>query len=84
MSAYAPHIWNQLKSITADEIVSALKRDDWVEDGKNGAIHGYRKGSTRVTIHYHPQKTYGAKLLKGLLDDIGWSADDMKRLKLVK
>jgi predicted RNase H-like HicB family nuclease len=40
--------------------------------------------NSRVTIHYHPKKTYGAKLLKGLLEDIGWSEEDMERLQLIK
>jgi hypothetical protein len=38
----------------------------------------------RIVIHYHPRKTYGPKLLKSLLADIGWSEADMKRLKLIK
>ena len=38
----------------------------------------------RVGIHYHPKKTYGAGLLKGLLSDIGRSIDDLRRLKLIK
>ena len=37
-----------------------------------------------VSIHYHPRKTYHRGLLKGLLDDIGWTEDDMRRLKLLK
>ncbi len=84
MSAYAPHVWDQLKSCSCDDLVRALKKDGWIEDGKNGAIHGYKKGSNRVTIHYHPGKTYGPKLLKQLLEDIGWSADEMRACKLIK
>ena len=30
------------------------------------------------------KKTYGAGLLQGLIDDIGWSQKDLKRLKLIK
>jgi len=37
-----------------------------------------------VVIHYHPRKTYGPGLLKGLLADIGWDEKDLKRLKLIK
>lgn len=84
MSAYASHVWDQLRSITADELVRALGRDGWAEDGKNGAIHGYKKGANRITIHYHSGKTYGPKLLKDLLAAIAWTEDDMRRLKLVK
>jgi hypothetical protein len=42
-----------------------------------------RKGR-RGGIHYHPKKTYGAKLLAGLLADIGWTEAEMKKLKLLK
>ncbi len=38
----------------------------------------------RVSIHYHPKKTYGPKLLKKLLRQIGWTEDDLRRLKLIK
>ena len=84
MSAYAPHVWDQLRNKSCDELVAALKKDGWDEDGKSGAVHGYKKGAKRVTIHYHPGKTYGAKLLKALLEDIGWTDKDMRDLKLVK
>lgn len=86
--AFAQHIWNQLKNLTADEIISALLRDGWQKDpSSKGAIMAYIKlgpPNSRITIHYHPKKTYGAKLLQGLIADIGWSEDDMRRLKLIK
>ena len=50
-----------------------------------GATRAFRDGAgRRVVIHYHPKKTYGPQLLKALLSDIGWSTDDLKRLKLIK
>ena len=30
--AFAQHVWNQLKSITADELIAALKRDGYRQD----------------------------------------------------
>lgn len=39
--------------------------------------------SKRIVIHDHPRKTYGPKLLKALLADIGWSEADMRRVKLI-
>lgn len=51
----------------------------------SGAIQIYRHpDGRRVSIHVHPKKTYGPGLLKDLLQDTGWSIDDMKRLKLIK
>lgn len=85
--AFSPNVWNQLKNLTADDLISALERDGWEKDpSSKGAILGFiKKGSPnkRVTIHYHPKKTYGAKLLKGLLSDIGWEEADFRRLKLI-
>ena len=86
--AFSKQVWNQLKSITADELIAALKRDGYVQDpASRDATIAYIKTTSpakRVVIHYHPQKTYRPKLLKGLLGDIGWSEADMKRLKIIK
>lgn len=78
-------VWSQLKNKTADELVSALRKDKWVLDVTRGAEQIYRHpNGKRVSIHYHPKKTYGQKLLMALLTDTGWSIDDMRRLKLIK
>ena len=84
--AFPASVWSQLKNTTADEIISALERDDWkLEPDCKGAIQVYRHPDTRrVAIHYHPKKTFGAKLLKGLIADIGWEEKDLKRLRLIK
>jgi predicted RNA binding protein YcfA (HicA-like mRNA interferase family) len=82
---FPAHIWNQLKNLTADEIIHALEKDGWILDKKRGAERVYRHpDGRRVVIHYHPGKTYGPKLLKDLIEDIGWSQEDMKRLKLIR
>lgn len=85
--AFSKHVWDQLKSITADDLIAALKRDGYKQDPSSAdATIAYIKQTSkpsRVVIHYHPAKTYGAKLLKALLADIGWSEADMKRLKLI-
>lgn len=82
--SFAPHIWNQLKNLTADELIAALRKDGWEKDETSGAVQAFRKGTARVTIHYHPGKTYGPGLLKALLADIGWNEKDLRRLKLIK
>jgi predicted RNA binding protein YcfA (HicA-like mRNA interferase family) len=73
--AYPPKVCNQLKGLTAEEIISALQRDGWAKDpASKDAILAYIKHgqpSQRVTIHYHPKKTYGPGLPKSLLSDIG-------------
>ncbi len=82
--AFDKQVWNQLKNTSADNLISALKKDGWQHDITSGASQVYIKKPKRVTIHYHPKKTYQPKLLKALLKDIGWSVADMKRLKLIK
>jgi predicted RNA binding protein YcfA (HicA-like mRNA interferase family) len=83
--SYPSHIWNQLKGITAAELCRALQKDGWTVDFRKGAERVYRApDGRRVSIHYHPHKTYGSNLLKALLADIGWTQKDMKRLKLIR
>ena len=88
MAAFPPNVWNQLKNKTADNIISALERDGWERDTTSkGAILGFIKTGShreRITIHYHPKKTYGPGLLKGLIADIGWTVKDLRRLRLIK
>ena len=82
--AFSRNVWDQLKSITAKNLVRALQRDGWAEEEPSGATLGFVKDGLRVVIHYHPSKTYGAKLLKTLIADIGWTETDLQRLKLIK
>jgi len=87
--SFSQQAWSQLKNITADRLIRALEKDGWIREEKRGAVQAFRKeqdGRTmrRVTVHVHPKKTFGAKLLKGLLKDIGWSENDLRRLKLIR
>lgn len=85
--AFSPNVWSQIKNRTADDLCSALKRDGFELEGKRGAVLAYYKKSSpprRVTVHYHPRKTYGAKLLEAIIESAGWTEDDLRRLKLVK
>ena len=82
---FPPHVWKQIKNTNADQLVRALERDGWQEDETTGADRVFRHpDGPRVSIHYHPGKTYGPNLLKALLADTGWSPKDLKRLKLIK
>lgn len=82
---YPKQVWDQLKNVTANELISALERDGWSHDESGGSQRIYRKAaSRRVSIHYHAHKTYDPTVLKHILADIGWSVRDLKRLKLIK
>lgn len=82
---YPPNIWNQLKNKTAKNFIRALEKDGAERDDTMGAEQIFRyPDGRRISIHFHPKKTYKPKLLKALLEDTGWSIEDMKRLKFIK
>jgi predicted RNA binding protein YcfA (HicA-like mRNA interferase family) len=86
MGNYPKHIWEQLKNKTADDLISALLKDGFLPDEKVRTERIYRHPDSRkVSIHYHKgSQTYGAELMKGLLEAAQWTVKNMKRLKLVK
>jgi predicted RNA binding protein YcfA (HicA-like mRNA interferase family) len=78
-----------------DTVVDALKRDGWTQDpaSKDATITYIKRlekpdesGSThkRIVIHYHAGQVCGPRLIKGIIEDVGWTTEDLKRLKLVK
>jgi len=79
-----PHIWSQLKNITSSELIAALRSDEWDERATGGSAIIFKKGNCKVSIHSHPHKSYGPSQLKDLFRDIGWTEEDLKRLKLIK
>jgi hypothetical protein len=93
--AFPPNIWNQLKNLTKDDIIDALKRDGYTKDpSSKDATITYIKPlpnpepngckNKRIVIHYHNKQVCGPKLLAHLFADADWSTDDLKRLKLIK
>ena len=80
-------VWDQLKNITAGELRRALDKDkNWYADETGSSAVVYRNDINHriVSLHVHPHKTYASSLLKQLLEDIGWTEADLKRLKLIK
>lgn len=93
--AFQKNVWSQIKNLTKDTIIDALKRDGWKQDpASRDATITYIKplekpdesGSThkRIVIHYHPGQVCGHRLIKGIIEDAGWTTEDLKRLKIVK
>ncbi len=80
-----PQVWEQLKNKTADELIQALEKDGAVKVGSQGSAQFYKlKSGFKIAIHYHPHKTYDPKMLRYLIAQIGWTEQDLKRLKLIK
>jgi predicted RNA binding protein YcfA (HicA-like mRNA interferase family) len=88
--AFSQDTWNQIKAITADDLIAALEKDGYRKDpaSKNATIAYIRRAtprSDRVVIHYHPGKTYRPKLLVSLLAEAGWTTEaDLERVGLIK
>jgi predicted RNA binding protein YcfA (HicA-like mRNA interferase family) len=89
--AFKPNVWNQLKSLTKGEFISALERDGWQEEVTGGGSERLFLKATpdgthrRIAIHFHHSKdTMGRGLLTALLQDTGWTDADLVRLKLIK
>jgi predicted RNA binding protein YcfA (HicA-like mRNA interferase family) len=80
-----PQIWDQPKNKTADELINALEKDGWtLHDVSGSSRRVYFKGPKVVSIHYHPHKSYNPKMLDYLITQMGWTEQDLKRLKLIK
>jgi len=86
MGSFSDNAWKQLKNKTADDIISALLKDGFQPDEQLRTERIYRHPDGRkISIHYHKgNQTYGAGLLKALLEDAGWSEGQMRKLKLIK
>lgn len=83
---FSKSVWDQLKNKTTDKLISALEKDGFVLDNKARTERIYRHpDGRRVSIHYHTgNRGYRRGLFKALLEDIGWTENDMRRLKLIK
>ena len=87
-----PHIWSQLKGKTSKDLKKALDKDEnWSlvrNDGNKFFYQNLKKPSDRQEISIHLHEThkagYGEDLLRGLLGAIGWTEDEMRKLKLIK
>lgn len=88
--AFSQEVWNQIRAITADELIAALEADGYkLDPASSDATRSYIRykhpTSDRIVIHYHPGKSYGPKLLVGLIADAGWKTeDDLARVGLIK
>ena len=84
--ALTENAWKQIRNKSVDKLISALVKDGFLLDENIRTERIYRHpDGRRVSIHYHTgNTTFRPGLLKSLLKDIGWTEDDMRRLKLIK
>lgn len=74
-----------LRSLTAREIIAALRRDGFFLDRSNGAHqHFCHSDGRRVTVTFHsPSDTFPPKTLRSMLEtQARWTEDDLRRVGL--
>lgn len=86
--AFSKQVWDQLRALRIEDFIAALERDGFKPDpAASGAVQAYirkeKPANRRIVLHYHRGKSWGAKFLKGLIDDAGWMLSDLVRLGLV-
>jgi len=66
-------------------MISALIRDGFAFDRGDGSHHVYyHPDRRRVTVMFHGgSSTFRRKTLKSMIDQTGWTDEDLKRLKLI-
>lgn len=78
--------YERLRSLTARELIGALRRDGFTLDRQSGSHQHYRHpDGRRVTVSFHrPGETFTPKTLKRMLEDQArWTENDLRRLNLV-
>jgi predicted RNA binding protein YcfA (HicA-like mRNA interferase family) len=79
--------WTRLRSVTARQIVAALLRDGFTLRRQAGSHARYvHPDGRRVTVSsHHPGQTFPPKTLRSMVEEQArWSAEDLKRLKLLR
>jgi predicted RNA binding protein YcfA (HicA-like mRNA interferase family) len=76
-----------LKNITVEKFIRALERDGFVLKRTAGSHRTYKNSVTgrRVTLSYHHSgDTIRIGTLSSLINDAGWTKDDLIRLELIR
>ena len=78
--------YSKLRSVTARELISALRKDGFELERQSGSHQQYYHVDTRrVTVSsHHPGDTFPARLLRFMIQDqAGWTEADLRRLGLL-
>ncbi len=83
--------WAQLKGISKNELIRLLRRDpNWEEvHSSRGSRIVFRNRNLPleyqyIAIHRHAGGFRNKSLLKALLAQIGWTADQLRKWKVIK
>ncbi len=76
----------KLKNVKVRRFIRALKRDGFVLKRQHGSHRIYvhpQKGRQVIVPYHHSGENIPIGLLHGLIEDAGWTKDDLIRLKLM-
>jgi predicted RNA binding protein YcfA (HicA-like mRNA interferase family) len=74
------------RGVTASQFIKALRLDGFQATRTRGSHHVYRHtDGRRVVVAYHRlSATFPIGTLKGMIADVGWADDDLRRFGLLK
>ena len=75
-----------LKGVSAREFKKALEADGFVNVRTTGSHRFYKHPDGRCTTvsYHHMSDTFPIGTLKCMIADVGWTENDLRRLKLIK
>jgi len=79
--------YSKLHSLTAKELIRALKKDGFYLERKSGSHQQfYHPDNQRVTVSFHhANDTFGIRTLKSMIEiQAQWTEEDLKRLDIIK
>ena len=82
-----PIDWSRLRSLTAREVIRALRRDGFYLDRQTGSHRYYAHPDERtVTLSFHrPGQTFRIGTLRSMIQDQAeWTEQDLRRLGLLR
>jgi predicted RNA binding protein YcfA (HicA-like mRNA interferase family) len=73
------------RNLTVRKLIAALSKDGFSLARTKGSHHLYiHPDGRRVTVSYHHSgDTFPVGTLRQMIDDIGWTEEDLKRLDLL-
>jgi predicted RNA binding protein YcfA (HicA-like mRNA interferase family) len=80
-----PHLLQQLRNTSVQDLIRALERDGFSYRRRRGAGRVYRHPDGRRTVmHYHHAgDTLPLGTLRNVLHATRWTAEDLRRLNLI-
>ena len=79
--------YSKLPSLTAKELIRALKKDGFYLERKSGSHQQfYHPDNRRVTVSFHhANDTFKLRTLKSMIEiQAQWTEADLKRLNIIK